>query len=125
MLFSEVSSEYATYLRKTDGSPAVRLGAGASQALSPDGRWAVSIRPETEQLVVFPTGAGDARNLPKGPIKHVTAPVVCLSDNKRILFMGQERDDEPRRIYVQDVERGRSAGRQSKWLGAWLRCTRR
>jgi hypothetical protein len=66
----------------------------------------VAIRPDAEQLVVFPTGAGDARNLPKGLIKHVTAPVVCLPDNHRILFMGQERDDEARRIYVQDVERG-------------------
>jgi hypothetical protein len=106
VLFSELSGEYATYLRRTDGSPAVRLGAGASQALSPNGRWAVAIRPDAEQLVVLPTGAGDARMLPKGLIKHVTAPVVSLPDNNRILFMGQERDDEPRRIYVQDVERG-------------------
>ena len=106
VLFTEASGAIATYLRKTDGSPAVKLGEGASQALSPDGRWAVAIRPDAEQLVVFPTGAGDARILPKGLIKHVTAPVVWLPDNHRILFMGQERDDEARRIYVQDVERG-------------------
>ena len=32
---------YAVYLRKTDGSPAVRLGDGLSLALSPDGKWAL------------------------------------------------------------------------------------
>ena len=34
----------STYLRGTDGSPAVRLGDGFAHALSPDGRWA-SYRP--------------------------------------------------------------------------------
>ena len=34
---------YSTFLRKTDGSPAVRLGEGDGQALSPDGRWVVAI----------------------------------------------------------------------------------
>ena len=33
----------ATYLRGTDGSPAVRLGDGVAQGLSPDGRWALAI----------------------------------------------------------------------------------
>ena len=33
---------YAVYIRKTDGSPAVRLGDGQSLALSPDGKWALS-----------------------------------------------------------------------------------
>jgi Tol biopolymer transport system component len=106
VLFTEASGVVSTYLRKTDGSPAVRLGEGASQALSPNGRWAVAIRPDGEQLVVFPTGTGDSRILPKGLVKHVRAPVVWLPDNKRILFMGRERDDVPSRIYLQDVDSG-------------------
>ncbi|MDQ2979194.1 MAG: protein kinase, partial [Acidobacteriota bacterium] len=38
---SEAGNEI--YVRKTDGAPAVLLGEGSSVALSPDGRWAVSI----------------------------------------------------------------------------------
>src|SRR5262249_55577893 len=34
---------YSVYLRKTDGSPAVRLGDGAAMAISPDGKWVISI----------------------------------------------------------------------------------
>ena len=34
-------SERSVYLRGTDGSPAVRLGAGRAVALSPDTRWAI------------------------------------------------------------------------------------
>ena len=34
---------YSAYLRKTDGSPAVRLGSGSTEAFSPDGAWAISI----------------------------------------------------------------------------------
>jgi eukaryotic-like serine/threonine-protein kinase len=36
---------YTVYLRKTDGSPAVRLGEGSAIALSPDQKWVIS-RPE-------------------------------------------------------------------------------
>ena len=35
---------YSAYLRKTDGSPAVRLGEGSSQGFSPDGQWALAFR---------------------------------------------------------------------------------
>ena len=37
---------YAVYLRTTDGAPAVRLGEGASMALSPDEKWALCTRPD-------------------------------------------------------------------------------
>ncbi len=49
----------AIYLRKTDGSPAVRLGDGNRPALSPDGKWVACIvndGPQT-QLTLLPTGA--------------------------------------------------------------------
>src|SRR5262249_7686876 len=50
---------YSVYVRKTDGSPAVRLGEGAAGTLSPDGKWALSLIHVTSQpqLVVLPTGA--------------------------------------------------------------------
>ena len=52
---------YRVYLRKTDGSPAVRLGSGEGMALSPDGKWVLAQRlnPSPAQLVLLPTGAGE------------------------------------------------------------------
>src|SRR5439155_649074 len=50
LLFTESGEagggNYSTYLRGTDGSPAVRLGDGLSFALSPDQRWVLSGLPK-------------------------------------------------------------------------------
>ena len=66
ILFVEMSygqpRNTAIYLRKTDGSPAVRLGDGNRPLLSPDGKWVaciVSDGPKTK-LTLLPTGAGEA-----------------------------------------------------------------
>src|SRR4030095_7064299 len=50
---------YSVLVRKTDGSPAVRLGEGNGQALSPDGKLVISV-PITPpyRIVLLPTGAG-------------------------------------------------------------------
>src|SRR5438128_9982008 len=68
LLFTESGEaggeNYSTYLRGTDGSPAVRLGDGVRFALSPDQGWVLSRLPRP--LVPFdllPTGAGESRAL--------------------------------------------------------------
>jgi hypothetical protein len=48
-----------------DRSPAVRLGKGMAQSLSPDGRWALAIDLVQNTLLVLPTGAGEPRTLPR------------------------------------------------------------
>ncbi len=54
---------YAVMIRKTDGSPPVRLGDGSAQrfGLSPDGKWVIARRPGDQQVVAYPTGAGSPR----------------------------------------------------------------
>ena len=110
LLFSEDGEAgrgtYAVYVRNTDGSPAVRLGEGKATSLSPDGKWALSIlvhrRPQ--ELVLLPTGAGEMRTLPAGPIEsYVWAN--WFPDNRRILVAGSQ-PGRSRRLYVQDVEAG-------------------
>ncbi|MCB1007815.1 MAG: serine/threonine-protein kinase [Acidobacteria bacterium] len=51
------------YLRDADGSPPIRLGDGNVLSLSPDGDWAL-VEQEGRNLVLVPTGAGQARKLP-------------------------------------------------------------
>ena len=93
---------YAVYLRKTDGSAAVRLGDGLSLALSPDGKWALSSRGDNQaDLFLLPTGAGDPRPLKGHDIVHGAA--CWFADGKRILISGTEANHGSR-LYVQDID---------------------
>jgi Tol biopolymer transport system component len=96
---------YAVYLRKTDGSPAVRLGDGRSQRLSPDGKWALSVLFTPPQLALLPTGAGEARSLERGPIEHYSGWASWFPDGKRVVFQGREPSHDWR-CYIQSVEGG-------------------
>jgi Tol biopolymer transport system component len=95
-------AHYSSYVRETDGSPAVRLGDGAAQAFSPDGKSALAVSrgTSTPQLVIYPVGAGQARTLPPGGVSPQTAD--WLPDGKRIILQGNE-PNRGGRLYVQDL----------------------
>jgi Tol biopolymer transport system component len=97
---------YSVYVRKTDGSPAVRLGEGFGQDLSPDGKWAIAIqRPATDpQLVAYPTGAGEARVFPKEGLSTWNA--CWLPDGKKLLLTANEPGRGPR-LYERDFTGGK------------------
>src|SRR5262249_3130469 len=47
---------YSIYLRKTDGSPAVRLGDGEAFSLSSDGKWVLAVsNAGTGSVILLPT----------------------------------------------------------------------
>ena len=99
---------YAVYLRKTDGSPAVRLGDGQSLALSPDGKWALSSRGDNQtDLFVLPTGPGEPKQLDGHGIIHSAAQ--WFPDGTRILFSGTESNHGVR-LYVQDIATNKIVG---------------
>jgi Tol biopolymer transport system component len=109
LFFSEVQEgggrSGGAYLRKADGSPAVRLGDGDAQALSPDGKWAIVLtREEPQEYVLVPTGPGVARKLPRGNV-NLMEGIGWFPDGRRILFRGSEPNHGVR-SYVQDVETG-------------------
>jgi eukaryotic-like serine/threonine-protein kinase len=95
----------AIYLRKTDGSPAVRLGDGNRPALSPDGKFVACILndgPKTE-LSLLPTGPGEARVL-SSPGMHYEH-VEWFPDGDKLLITGSE-PNRPMRSYLQDTRGG-------------------
>jgi eukaryotic-like serine/threonine-protein kinase len=97
---------YATYIRQTDGSPAVLLGEGGAVALSPDGKWAIAQTQESpSQFKLLPTGAGEPRDLTKDNVNHSWAH--WFPDGKRILFTADE-PDKGVRFYVYDLASGKS-----------------
>jgi Tol biopolymer transport system component len=109
LLFSEQGfaggPQYATYLRPTDGGPAIRLGKGDAQALSPDQKWALAIDlAPPSQLVLLPTGAGEPQRLPRHTISHYQA-AWWLPDGRSVMFTGSEAG-RPSRVYVQEVGGG-------------------
>ena len=93
---------YSAYLRKMDGSPAVRLGEGATEALSPDGAWAISIRNVSSkpQIVLLPTSVGEPKPIPNDGLSPVTADF--MPDGKSLIITASE-GTHGLRIYQRDL----------------------
>jgi eukaryotic-like serine/threonine-protein kinase len=95
---------YSVYLRNTDGSPAVRLGAGSASSLSDDGQWAATVSLiEPERFELVPRGAGEARSL-RLPGFAVFG-VSWFPDGKRLLLTAAEKGHR-QRLYVMGGESG-------------------
>jgi Tol biopolymer transport system component len=107
LLFVELSNgegrNSAIYLRKTDGSPAVRLGYGNRPSLSPDGKWVVCIRhePSRSRLMLLPTGPGESRFLKIDGIHYES--LGWFPDSKRVVFTGNE-PGHPVRTWTYDLD---------------------
>ncbi len=98
--------DYAVYLGKTDGSPAVRIGEGAGASISPDGKWVISYLSSSGQLVLLPTGAGELKRLEKPAGVEINGGKEnWLPDGKQIIFSGHE-SGHPDRVYLQQVDSG-------------------
>jgi eukaryotic-like serine/threonine-protein kinase len=111
---------YATYIRKTDGSPAVRLGEGASLALSPDGSWALSVTVDPPGLNLLPTGAGETRKLGKPGLAYLAIGAAgFLPDGKRVFFTAHGKESAVR-TYAQPMDGGepQPIGPEGKSAGA-------
>jgi Tol biopolymer transport system component len=111
LVFVELSSgqgrNSAIYLRKTDGSPAIQLGYGNRPSLSSDGKWVACIHHEADRssLMLLPTGPGEIR-FPKIEGIHFDG-AEWFSDNKRILFTGNETGHATR-TWMYDLETNQS-----------------
>jgi dipeptidyl aminopeptidase/acylaminoacyl peptidase len=93
------------YLRKTDGSDAVRLGDGFGEDISPDGRSVLTTQvPDRKHWTIVPTGPGSPRDLPPGPLV-ARNEANFLPNGRQIVFGGREDGHGPR-IYVQDIDGG-------------------
>jgi eukaryotic-like serine/threonine-protein kinase len=92
------------YLRRTDGSVPARLGDGFADSLSPNGKWALTTTPGTDQLVLVATGAGQSRSLPRHGITAYSG-AWWFPDGDRIVFNGREAG-RGRRAYVQEIAGG-------------------
>ena len=108
IVFSEtgeaVGINYSVFLRKTDGSPAIRLGEGGQAALSPDGQWVLADAGSPRKLVLLPTGVGESRQLTDDKTDHFGA--AWLPDGKSVIFSVAEEAGHAARTYLQDLQGG-------------------
>jgi serine/threonine protein kinase len=105
LVFSETgeasNGKYGVFLRKMDGSPAVRLGDGTFPALSPDGKWVVAMdNGSPSQIQLLPTGTGQPRRLTNDSLEHLRARWV--PDGSGLVFSAAEAN-RPIRIYWMDL----------------------
>jgi Tol biopolymer transport system component len=106
VLFDFQGSDFSrVFVRRLDGSPAVRLADGKSFALSPDGRQAlITAQVGAGRLLLIPTGAGEPRTVLDGAMNVQWGTLT--PDGKRVLFTGIEPGHGPR-LYVVDLPSGK------------------
>lgn len=92
----------AIYLKKTDGSAAVRIGYGNRPALSPDGKSIVCIFRQNNNSVlkILPTGAGVEKTLSTGGLKYDYAE--WFPDQQRLLVTASG-PGKPLRTYWRSI----------------------
>jgi eukaryotic-like serine/threonine-protein kinase len=107
MLFTDLSAHggngYSVYVRKTDGSPAVRLAAGGfATDMTHDGTWALVTLPgdPSARLQIVPVGPGQARSLTWDGFHPHWA--WWFPDNIHVLMTG-DRSNEPEGVYLTDI----------------------
>ncbi len=93
---TQAGPRYAVMIRKTDGSPVVRLGDGAAIAISRDNRWVIGVLLTTpRQYMLYPTGAGEPRALTWTGLTTVNS-VDFFPDSHSLLVCGNDLDKPPR-----------------------------
>jgi eukaryotic-like serine/threonine-protein kinase len=113
LLFMETSEESpltTLYVRKTDGSPPIRVGESMSQTpggLSPDGRWVFARQPAPGgvRYELLPTGAGEAKPLAIQGLDGV-GDVKWFPDGKQLLVTASSPGGKGR-DYVVGLEGGK------------------
>jgi eukaryotic-like serine/threonine-protein kinase len=97
-----IEGDRLAYYRRTDGSPAVRLGRGAA-TISPDGK-SVLVDGRDSKLVLQPIGPGEAKQLPTPGL--VAFEHSVWSDDGRTIAYEAQTTQNGWNVYTQRVEGG-------------------
>jgi eukaryotic-like serine/threonine-protein kinase len=94
------------FIRKTDGSPAIKLGQYGEPVLSPDAKQVLASNATTVNLAGFalvPTGVGEIQKVNANGIQETASPGF-MADGKAIYYAGD--DGHGWRMYIQDIPAG-------------------
>jgi hypothetical protein len=96
------------YIRKTDGSPALKLGRWAAPVLSADHKHVLALEATTvgiTHIAVLPVGSGETQSLNVSGMSQVM-PNGWTADGKHVYFAGD--DGHGWRIFLYDLVNGQS-----------------
>ncbi len=89
-------SQGTIFLRKTDGTAAVRLGEGYAVALSPDQKWVLALTPsDPPRYWLIPSGAGEVTELKMPGIEHIALQGFA-ADSHRVVAIANEPGKQAR-----------------------------
>lgn len=123
ILFEEEGSEsqnYTVFVRDIDGSPAIPIGEGYAVVISRDKRWALSQKVGNPgNLLLLPTGAGQARQINPPKLQILCCGASFLSDSRRIVYVAQE-SGRPFRAWMQDITGGDPRPITNEGVAGWM-----
>jgi eukaryotic-like serine/threonine-protein kinase len=100
----EATAVSGDYIRRLDGSPAIRIGDGGWADLSTDGKWVLAQDTSNPpQLVLWPTGAGEPRKVTNDSIAHIYPHF--LPGRNAVVFTGRAPGAQLR-TYLQALDGG-------------------
>ncbi len=105
LVSEQLASTYDTFLARAGKPGATHLGPGDGQAISPDGRWALSVSADVSRLFVSPVGAGKTRTVPNPDGLAFDGYACWLPDGKRIVAIARAKDGQAHG-YVIDATTG-------------------
>jgi Tol biopolymer transport system component len=99
---------YSAFVRRTDGSPAVRIGEGYALRLSPDSQSALTSVPSgpANAWTITPIGPGEPRKIIV-PLQATNGIPRWFPDGKRLAVIGNE-PGRPNRSYEFSIETGKA-----------------
>jgi len=100
---------YAVMMRKVDGSLPVRLGEGSSGAISPDGKWALSISTANPpQVTLLPIGPGQSRAISVTGLEHVQNGFARFLPDGHSFAINGNGAGQATRCYLVDIATGKA-----------------
>jgi len=99
-------ANYTVFVRKADHSPVVRLGEGNAMAISPDGKWALSMSPAPNSpFTLLPTGTGEHKTITTTGLSPQQA-AAWLPDSASVVYAAEEPGHRTR-LFAQPIESGK------------------
>ncbi|HXB53939.1 MAG TPA: winged helix-turn-helix domain-containing protein [Vicinamibacteria bacterium] len=96
--------DYTVFVRRTDGSPPVRIGPGRPMGLSADAKWVLTIPlKDPSHIDLLPTGPGEARTIKDEGIAEYEM-AGWHPDGRSFFFTGREKGSGQRRTYLRGLE---------------------